>query len=546
MSDFQTEQGAEYMNTEYADSEYLESEYDEPMYKEPRVFEFCRDSLRMVSKSYVGWLIFAGFASFLVYYFLRSSPLGSIRPSIFMYYLIVFTHVVYRFRKNGRANVLSPEILFLFIYTMFHLGYVTLYALGIVPYSTDVFVFETSIPKALFVTNLGLLSFLLGYEILGSRKRSPKVMGQMRIPGVSWCLFGLICMAIGVAAHVLVVAYLNMRGLIALYGYSAFQNIDVHTRSFFWTTLHRNGFQLMLFGLAIYVVASSLRYRKLFKSKLALALVIIQFIFVALEGDRGPIMQLGVPILIVRHYFVKRIRIRYLFLITAVTLLVFTMVGPLVRGVVTMSPGKMYEEFKYQQKTGYAKWTSPFVEMGTSFLVVNITTHEVPRQEPYWKGSSWKSAVFHIVPFFEGYAIRKGWSKWAPSTWITHTYYGPERAGRAFTVAAEGYLNFGYVGVVIELMFFGLFFRWLTMKFSTKPSAVWGIIMLGCIGASMMVIRNHVEIVLYACARITVVAVLLKIFMGEGTPLETEETALLEYEYEPEYEYEYEHETAYY
>jgi len=504
----------------------------EAEHQDSRTFEFCQDSLRKVSWLYIGWLVSTGLMASLAYYVYRGSPMRSIPSALIIYYLITLVHVAYRFKTGGKANVLSPDILFLLFYTMYHLGYVTLYALGIVPYSSDVFVFENSIPKALFIVNLGVVSFILGYEIIGSRSSAPRAMGPIKIPDASWCTFGLIFIIIGVAAHLVVAAYLSLTGLIASYGYNAFQDIDIHTGSFFWTNMHRAGFQLMLFGLVIYIVSSALRYGKLFNSKLALVLAIVHLVFVSIEGDRGPFLMLGAPILLVRHYLVKRIRIRNLVWITAMVLFLYTMVGPLVRGFVTMKPVKMVQELKYKRQIGEANWTSPFVEMGSSFLVVNITSHEVPDAEAYWKGASWRAAVFHIVPFFEGFALRRGWTRWAPSVWITHTYYGSLRAGRAFTVAAEGYLNFGYAGVIIELMFFGLVIRWITTKFGRNPSAIWAIIMVGFFGVSLMVIRNHIELILYAWARLAVLVALINLFLPSTTVSETNETTLLDYGYE--------------
>jgi hypothetical protein len=482
------------------------------------MLEFCRDSLRKVSVAYVGWLMLAGVMAFVAYSLNRGSPIGSIPSALIIYYLVAFVHIAFRVKTGGKANILSPEILFVLLYTMFHLGYVTLYALGIVPYSDIVFVFEISIPKALFIINLGLISFLLGYEIIGSRGSTPRVMGHIRIPGLSWCILGLIFMVVAVAAHLIVVIF--MAPYLPVYGYVALQRIDEYSRSFLLVLFWRNAPHLMVLGMLIYTLSSALWYGKLFRSKLALVLVIVYFALVIMEGDRGPILQLGAPLLLVRHYLVKHIRIRHLAVLFVVTLILFA--GLAVVRTTVFKPEIMLREYKYQKSSGQLTWMSPFVEMGTSFLVVDIVSHEVPMSEPYWKGASWRDAAFHIVPFLEGFALRQGWATWAPSAWITTTYYGTFRAGRAFTVAAEGYLNFGYPGVVAELMFFGIFIRWLTIRFSKNPSAVWGIIMLGCIGVSMVVIRGHVGIVFSVCARVMLVAALLNMLLGQEPSYEDE------------------------
>jgi len=489
---------------------------------------FCADAIRKVSWAYIASLMLAAIIAFAVYYLTRSQPLGSVRPALLVYYVIAGLHLIRRLKQGGKANILSPDILFLIFYTLFHLGYVALYGFGFVPYSDAVFVFESSIPKALFIVNLGLVSFLLGYEVLGSRSSTPRITGPVRIPGASWCTFGLICMIIAVVAHLSIIGYLGL-AFFRQYGYRIFQDVEKYSGSFLLALIWRYALHLMAIGLVVYTVSSALRHGKLFKSKLALGLVVMYFSLVLMEGDRGPLVQLGAPILIVRHYFVKPIRIRYLLVMAIIVLILFTAMA-LVR-IIVFEPAKMLEEYKYKRAAGFATWISPFVEMGHSFLVVNITAHEVPSAEPYWLGASWRDATTHIVPFLQGFLLRRGFGTWPPSAWITTTYYGTEAAGRAFTVAAEGYLNFSYPGVIIELMFFGIFIRWLTMRFSRNPSPMWGIIMIGCIGISIMTIRNQVSIMFAPCVRVIVVAALLNLFLAYGPSYgyETEEGTMLPY-----------------
>jgi hypothetical protein len=141
-------------------------------------------------------------------------------------------------------------------------------------------------------------------------------------------------------------------------------------------------------------------------------------------------------------------------------------------------------------------------------------------------GASWRDATFHIIPFFQNFAIQHGWSRWAPSEWVTINFFGEGRAGRAFTVAAEGYLNFGFIGTFFELTFFGLFIRWLGIKFSRKPSAMWAIIMLGCTGQSMMIIRSHLNLFLNLCTELMVIAFILQLFLGNEPPAVNNENEL--------------------
>jgi hypothetical protein len=495
-------------------------------YVNDRLFEFFEDSLRRVSKAYIAWLILAGFLALVVYYFWSGSPLGSVQPSLFVYYLIIVVHVVFRFKTGGKANILAPEMLFLVLYTVFHLGYVSLYGLGILPYESYIFVYESSIPKALFVVNLGLVGFLLGYEIMGTRAGTQVVQEPLKIPNQSWNVMGIALMIIAVIMHVLSLLVVGME-MLKRYGYAAVQNIGEYTsytRALFLSFSE----PLMIVGAVIYLIVSALRYGKLFRSKLALGLFVTYLVIVVLEGNRGPVMHLCAPALLIRHYFIKRIRIGSLVCLFIATMFLFSAIG-VVRKTI-FAPMAMVEEYKIQRRVGYLAWTDPFVEMGASFLVVDTTCHEVPMPEPYWKGASWGAAVTHIVPFLQGFATQMGWIRWEPSKWLVETYYGRGRAGRGFSVAAEGYLNFGFIGAFLEVMFFGVFVRWLTVKFSKRPSAIWGIIMLGCLGQSLVMVRNHLNLVTNKIALIVVFAIFINLLLGSITVSQTEEMPLLDYE----------------
>jgi len=492
-------------------------------------FSFCVDALRPISGRYIIWLILCLGLSFSVYIVWRGMPISSIRSSLFVYYSVIVVHLVRRVKSGGFRNMLGPDILFVFLYTMFHLGYVTLYALGLIPYVAKIFFFQSSIPKALFIVNVGLIAFLFGYEVMGVRRGKPKEVGPIMVPTGGWHVFGLIMMLVAFLMHIGIIAYLGM-GFFQQYGYRAIQNVEKYTGSYSLGIIWRQSVHLMVLGVVVHCVSSALQHRKLFRSKVAFTIIVAFFAVIIMEGDRGPILQVGIPILLVRHYLIKPIRLTVITGLLFAGLVLFAAMG-IVRTIV-FKPRGMMQEYRYQRERGVVTWMSPFVEMGGSFLVVNIVSHEVPSNEPYWLGSSWKNAAIHVVPFLSGFLTRTGLLRSrACSEWITVTYFGLDAAGKAFTVSAKGYLNFGYPGVFLELMLFGIFIRWLTVKFSQNPSVMWAIIMLGCIGPSLIVIRNEVTLVANVCVRAIVLAVFMNVFLGRGTKelVETEELEIVPY-----------------
>jgi oligosaccharide repeat unit polymerase len=489
--------------------------YENYIQSEQKGWRFYRDALRSRSWSYMTWLLFAIFLSVIVFKLYGGNPRGSIRPSVFIYYLVISVHLVYRIKTDIKLNFMAPDILFVFVYTLFHLGYVTFHALGIFPYLEDIYFFESSIPKALFIVNLGLISFLAGYEFLGSNRNSVQYAGEISRPTELWCIWGLILIVLAILMHMGVIGYMGI-GFFKYHGYKAFQDIEKITGSRVLGLMMRFSVKIMILGIIVYCISSSLRYGKLFHSKVALTLVITFFIMIILEGDRGPLVQMGIPMLLIRHYFIKPVKLWIVIVLVISSFTLFSMLSAVRR--IVYDPQKMYSEYQYLKESGIITWKSPFLEMGGSFLVVNITAYAVPGSESYWYGESWKDAVIHVVPFLSGIFVSRGWAKWPPSSWITYTYFGPDAAGRAFTASAEGYLNFGYPGVMLELFIVGLYIRWLTKKMSRNPSAMWGLIFFGSLGIVIMIVRNHSGIVVSPIIRLMILSWFLNSFFGYENP----------------------------
>jgi len=477
----------------------------------PRLRAFRDDCLRVRSIPYLAWLVYAAFASVIVYKMYGDDPFGSIRPSLTLFYAIAGAHVWYRLRRRAAANILAPDIIFVLFYTLFHLGYVTLFAFGVVEHRKDIFYFDAGIPRALFIVNLGIIGFLFGYEVLGSRRRrrQSQTTQATMTPTVAWGASGTILMGLAVAIHVGVLISLGSSYMQA-YGYKGLQRLSQYA-SYSMGLAMTISRALLVLGLLLHTVSSSLRANKLFTSRVALAAVIAAFAINILSGERGALVSIGLPILAVRHYFIKKIALRYLGMMFLAAMVLFSALA-VARGTV-FAPSKMYDDYQESVQRGDVGWQSGLVEMGTSFVTVDITAAEVPAREPYWHGRSWLGAAIHVVPFLQRSAMAAGWIREAPSKWVTRRYFGQKAAGRAFTVSAEGYLNFGYPGVLIELIALGMFFRWIAIRFGQSPTAPRAFIFLGSIGPMIIVIRNHINVITSDLAILFAAAGLLHLFL---------------------------------
>jgi oligosaccharide repeat unit polymerase len=489
---------------------------------ENNIERFRADCFRSCSPSYYIWLALALLVSFAVYNFFDYHSTRSILLPQILFWIIAAVHFFGRL-KVSKDNILSPDILFVFFYAMIHLGYISLYSFGLLPYTKLVFYFESAIPKALLIINIGLIGFIFGYEMLRAKSFHFKPIRKLTVPGELWGSIGVFLLMSGILMHIVGLILLGP-GLIRNYGYAAIAGAYRYTDSYLTILFLSVSIPLIVLGLVIYIIYSSLRYRKLFRSKFALALVVLAFAFMIMEGDRGPILKLIIPMLLVYHYFIKPVKIKYIVTIFLILVIIFS--GLSVVRTIVFDPSRMLDEYKFQESSGNIRWYSAFAELGGAFVVVNITAHEVPVNEPYWKGATWRDSMFHMVPFLQGFTLKKGWSTWAPSHWVTTTYFGPNASGRGYTVAAEGYLNFGYVGVFVELMFLGLFIRWLTIKFCKSPSQMWALIMIGCLGPTILVIRNHLNLLTDVCVQVFVFAIILNMLCGNEEITESDNELL--------------------
>jgi oligosaccharide repeat unit polymerase len=473
-----------------------------------RLDAFRRDAFRSLSPSYFAFLFLFLMMSSSVFWLTSRQSYSAIWPNQVVYYLILTFHIGYRLKKSGTLCLLSPDSFFLLLYTLFHLGYVTLFSMNIVPSSAEIFYYEQSIPKSMYVINLGIIGFLCGFEFMAIKRPKADYVCCISIPSFSWKIFGLGVILLGLIMHLLGLVMLGF-DTISIYGYEAIQN-SFRYANYLTVLILSFSVPAMGIGITIYAISSALRDGKLNSSSLGLGLIASCFIIVILEGDRGPIVSFGIVLLIIRHFFIKPVKIRVLLILALAAVFLFAFLG-VVRTVV-FSPDKMLAEYQQKRSEGMVTWYSPFVEMGGSFLVVNITTQDVPSVEPYWMGASWKDAVIHVIPFLQGYLMNLGLARWSPSQWITTTYFGPESAGRAFTVAAEGYLNLGYIGVFVETFMVGLFLRGLMIYFAKQPSVVRGLIMLGCMVPLLLVTRNNLNIVFSFCVHYSLLAFFLGLF----------------------------------
>jgi hypothetical protein len=492
------------MNTEESMEQCLDTAYLEqdvptamPAFGEPS------PGLRRV---YLTWLLAAILISGIIYKLGSGGDYELSTRVAIVFGIIVFSfHFIYRMSSKP-VNGLAPDLVFMLAFFLFHFGYLGLWLFGLVPYAYKPMYYLSLYPKTMFIVNLGMISFLLGYEIFAPRSIG---VGVRKIPAPLWTLVGLAVMLGAMAIHIVYIFVVGAETWLAE-GYMVAAHMDRYVGYPRLWVLHSLFFAL---GLGVYLVSVALRHRRLFYGKFGITLFVIYFTLLAFEGQRGEMLKVGFVLLLVRHYLVKPIKLRWLAMCFILALAAFSAIS-IVRGVAALDPGKMMKELEYAKETQQLQWYNPFVEMGGSVGTVNQTTHLVPDDQPYWYGRSYVQAIIHIVPYLASSKAGQYFGA-TPGQWLTLTLSGPKAAGKGFSISGEGYLNFGLLGVFLHMALIGFFYRRLYAAFLKTMSPSRALVFIVFVGLMAISVRNHSGQLIAPLARIIVVAWLLKGICGE-------------------------------
>jgi hypothetical protein len=424
----------------------------------------------------------------------------------------LFLCVVHFFyAANSRpVNYLSPDLLFLVAYVMFHFGYLTLWALGIVPESPYVFYFPDLYPKTMFITNLGIIGFLFGYELAAPKKEDYDV-GTIKLPTTSWIFIGLLLMlfAIGITfAYVMKVGILTFIAK----GSEVVAHMDRYVTNVRLWVLRA---QIFALGLGIYIVSVALRHGRLFKGKLGVILFVVFFASLVLQGGRTSLVTVGMVFLLARHYLIKPVKVRWIIAIMAGSIFLFGVMR-IFRDVTAFSVTRIVEEVRYAKETGLTHWYDTFVETGSSVRTINLTVAIVPGDFSYLYGKTYLASTIHIIPYLQGVVARR-WPFLAvhAGDLIQNTFAGPRAAGLGFAIPAEGYINFGLVGVFFHMAFIGWLLRRIYVWFVSSLSPSKALVFFISLGSFMVVTRNTTNTLFAPLAQAMMMGWLLKTFFGE-------------------------------
>jgi len=223
-------------------------------------------------------------------------------------------------------------------------------------------------------------------------------------------------------------------------------------------------------GLGVIVVATAallgvalasgwLAYWRGLIGRVEIAMITVSSVgMLALHGQRAALLVPLVMIATIYHYTVRRLSGRQIVLLVMAAVLVIGGLGlPRLR-LVQMSTADL-------QPADYIRVGSWLVLRNlTAFDALMLVTAKVPQETAYQWGKSYADAVRMIVP------------RWLysqkPERNLFNRVLRPGWPGSmALTLPAEGYLNFGWAGLLAETLLLGVIYRALYVYRKSHPSS---------------------------------------------------------------------------
>lgn len=459
---------------------------------------------------YFAWLILA----MVISYAILSRYDGSswdlhTKSAIIWGTVIMIVHMIYRFCVRP-FNALAPDIVFVLAYFLFHFGYLILWVFDIVPDIERIFYAPSLYPNVIFIVNIGILSYFFGYEAAQSAKHDESMVVIKSVPPNIWMHLGILIMLMSLLIHVSYILVIGVDKFLTE-GYRIAGYIDRYVSD---ARLWRLGTQIFIFGFALYIIAVSMIYGRLFHGKIGLMVFSIYAGLLLMEGQRTPVAILFMVFIVVRHYLIKPFKLRTLILLFFLLMAGFALIR-ITREVTSFDISKMTQEIEYASESGEIHWYDPMVEMGASVRAINLTMSVVPDPFPYWYGKTYLNSLLHTIPFVQGaLEARLGMT---PAKWLTRVVFGPEgsSAGVGFSVAAEGYFNFGYPGVFLQMFLLGFIMRKMYIKFICSCSPSIALVFIMSLGIFIISVRNDSNVVIAPILQALLLAWILKNIFGQ-------------------------------
>ncbi|MEO8515905.1 MAG: O-antigen polymerase [Flavobacterium sp.] len=371
-------------------------------------------------------------------------------------------------RKDVLKNYyLKHSILALLGLYIVHFQLYTDYVFGnIEADNTFIWVDERVVVKGVIFSTIGLICFLMGYKVFGDKVKISKAsLVEKKQIGTKWMVF-----LAGVSLLVFF-ATVNMLYLAGFYGAEEKGEAATYASLFlellFFAIMIQNCRNMILTN----AIPNSLR-EYIAKQGYVFGIILVLYLLsVVMSGDRGPIMTFGLCYISGYFYVTKKT-------ISLKKVLVFVFIGASVVSILgqardldkRLSFSEKIQMSLNDEKGDKKSFLPQTEELAGSVRTLHTTLTYIPEKHDFLYGLFQVKQVLICVPFvsiFNPIIFKDSHIKYATSsnfiTWINQGDY--PYTGDGTTCMADFYFDFGLLGIIVGMFFFGYFIRYCELQF---------------------------------------------------------------------------------
>jgi oligosaccharide repeat unit polymerase len=384
--------------------------------------------------------------------------------------VIVSSLLFFMFSKENEPSLkgqfFKNSSFFLLGYCIVHFQYYFDYVLGNATLSNSYIWINTSVVvKAMVLSIIGMLCFFMGYFTFKNTLKNTLKKNNEKQTGVQLLL---ILALISLVVFLLTVNPLYLAGQYGAedMGISATYAILIFSL-LVYAIIIQNCRNMIVSG---YIPSNFKEYAKL-QGYFLISLIGIYLLLVMLSGDRGPIITFG--ICFVSGYFIvtkRKLNIKYGIPFILAGAFFMTLLGEIRKSDKDLGFSSKFKEVINQDNIyNEPSFIPQTQELAGSVRTLHATLDYIPEKHDFLYGRFQFQQISVVIPFFNFFLqsiFKDHHAKYAGSssfvTWINQGDFPTSGDGTSCIV--DFYFDFGLMGVIIGMFFFGYFTRFLEIN----------------------------------------------------------------------------------